>query len=97
MTKTLNTNLIFILTLMSGLLVLVSYVFQIGSLNQDIYSLANYEIKLSSLLENNKTLDINFSKVNSLSNIEDYLVKSNFIKPAHVKYIQILEGSVATK
>ena len=97
MTKTLNTNLIFVLTLISALLVLVSYIFQIGSLNRDIYSLANYERKLSSLLDNNKVLDISFSMVNSLSNIDDYLVKSNFIRPDYVKYIQILEGSVATK
>ena len=97
MTKILNINLIIALTVISGLFVLVYYIFQVGALSHNIYLFEDYERKLATLLENNKSLDINFSKMNSLSNIENYLAKSDFIKPGQVKYIQILEGSVVTK
>ncbi len=96
-TKLLNINLLFVLTIISGLFVMVYYLFQVGGLSQDIYLVEDYTIKLATLLENNKSLDINFSKMSSLSNIEDYLASRDFIKPSQVKYIQILEGSVVTK
>lgn len=96
-TKTLNINLLFVLTIISGLFVMIYYLFQVGGLSQDIYLLEDYKTKSATLLENNKSLDINFSKMSSLSNIENYLANRDFIKPSQVKYIQILEGSVATK
>ncbi|XOB46367.1 MAG: hypothetical protein ACKKMV_02865 [Candidatus Nealsonbacteria bacterium] len=98
-TKLLNINLLFILTIISGLFVMTYYLFQVGGLSQDIYLLEDYKIKLATLLENNKSLDINFSKMSSLSNIENYLANRDFVKPtqSQVKYIQILEGSVVTK
>ena len=97
MTKALSINLLFILTLILGLFILVNYIFQVGALSKDIYLLDDYQRKLANLLESNNSLDINFSKVNSLSNIEDYLLKGDFVKASNVKYIQILGGSVATK
>jgi hypothetical protein len=97
MTKALNINLVFTLTLILGLFILIHYVFQVGALSKDIYILEDCERKLSTLFENRNYLDINFSKVNSLSNIEDYLAKSNFVKATQVKYIQILGSSVVSK
>ena len=97
MTKALNINSLFVLSLILGLFVLINYIFQVGALSKDIYLLDNYQRKLTKLLENNNSLDINFSKVNSLSNIEDYLLKGNFVKANHVKYIQIIGSSVASK
>ena len=97
MTKALSINLLFILSLILGLFILIQYVFQVGALSKDIYLLDDYQRKLANLLENNNSLDINFSKVNSLSNIEDYLARTEFVKASHVKYIQILGGSVATR
>lgn len=97
MTKAISTNIIFILTVILGIFVLFWYILQVGALSQDIYFLYEYEMKLATLLEDNKSLDIDFSKMNSLSNIETYLARSDFIKPNYVKYIQLLEGSVAAK
>ena len=97
MTKALNINFLFVLTLILGLFILINYIFQVGALSKDIYLLNNYQRKLAILLEDNNSLDINFSKVNSLSNIEEYLAKGEFVKANQVKYIQILGGSVATK
>jgi cell division protein FtsB len=77
---------------------LIFYVFQVGTLTQKIYLKADYEKKLEKLSKENKVLEIEFSKLNSLANIENYLTGKNFVKakPNEVKYIQILEGSVVT-
>ena len=80
------------------LIILLSlYIFQVGSLTKDIYLIKDYERKLDNLSKGNETLEINFSKSNSLSNIEDFLSKENFVKSNKVKYIQILESSVVAK
>ena len=73
------------------------YIFQVGSLTKDIYLIKDYERKLDNLSKGNETLEINFSKSNSLSNIEGFLSKENFVKSNKVKYIQILESSVVAK
>lgn len=97
MTKTNNIKILrfpfFILTLFC----LVYYIFQVGALSQELYLIEDYENRLVMLLEKNKFLDINFSKMSSLSNIENYLMSRNFVKPSQVKYIQILESSVVSK
>ena len=82
----------FILIILLGL-----YIFQVGTLTQAIYLIKDYEKKLDSLSKENEILEINFSKSNSLSNIENFLSKENFVKSNKVKYIQILESSVLNK
>lgn len=86
-------NLIFILVL------LIFYVFQVNYLAQDIASIKEYEKKLSYLLDNTEKLEIDWAKSSSLVNIESYLQNHDFrkINPAQVKYIRILESSVAKK
>ena len=82
----------FILIILLGL-----YIFQVGTLTQAIYLIKDYEKKLDSLSKENEILEINFSKSNSLSNLENFLSKENFVKSNKVKYIQILESSVLNK
>ena len=86
-------NLIFLLVLS------IFYIFQIGALTQKIYLIKDYEKRLEKLSKENEVLEINLSKSNSLSNIENYLISENFVKARadQVKYIQILEGTVVTK
>ncbi len=86
---------IIILALITSLLVL--YVFQVNFLTREVYSVEAYENQLQTLTQENKTLEIDFSKVSSLSNIDDYLQNKNFVKVSNVKYIKILESQVATK
>lgn len=73
------------------------YIFQVGALSQEKYLIKDYEEKMNLLSKNNIFLDISFSKMNSLSNIENYLKDKNFVKTNGVKYIRILEGSVVAK
>jgi len=76
---------------------LVFYIFQVNTLAREAYLIKKYEKNLVQLSSEGETLKVDFSKVNSLSNLENYLQNGNFEKVTQVKYIQILEGSVAAK
>ena len=82
-------------TFISILALLVFYIFQVNTLTKETYLIQSCEEKLSQLSGENETLEVNFSKVNSLANIENYLQNQNFEKVSQVKYIHILESSVA--
>ncbi len=97
MSKAININLIFIFTVFFGVCVLVHYILQVGALSQDIFLLDDYERRLAALFDNNRNLDIDFSKMNSLSRVDGYLASRDFIKPVRVNYIRLLESSVAAK
>jgi len=86
-------NLIFLLVLS------IFYIFQIGALTQKIYLIKDCEKRLEKLSKENKILEINLSKLDSLNNIGNYLLNENFVKvnPNQVKYLQILESTVVTK
>lgn len=86
---------IIILALITSLLVL--YIFQVNFLTREVYFVQTYENQLKTLTQENKTLEIDFSKVSSLSNIDDYLQNKNFVKVSNVKYIKILESQVAAR
>jgi len=76
---------------------LVLYIFQVNSLTSENYLLKNQERKLTEIKKEKEILEINFSRANSLANIENYLQNQNFKKANQVKYIQILETSIVTK
>jgi len=74
---------------------LVFHILQVNALTRETYLVKNYEKKLEQLYSESETLKVDFSKVNSLSNVDNYLQDGNFEKVTQVKYIRILEGSVA--
>ncbi len=86
-----------IVILASIISLLVLYIFQVNFLTREVYSVKTYENQLQTLTQENKTLEIDFSKVSSLSNIDGYLQNKNFVKVSNVKYIKILESQVAAK
>ena len=74
---------------------LIFYILQVNFLTEEIYFLQSYEKKVNQLSGENETLKVNFSKLNSLTRIENYLSNQSFEKVSGVKYIRILESSVA--
>ncbi len=87
------------ITLISILVLLVFYVFQVNAFTEETYLIQSYEKKLSQLSEENESLEVNFSRFNSLANIENYLQNQNFkkVNQGQVRYIQIPGGSVAAR
>lgn len=88
---------VWLLVSLSVILLLAFYIFQVNSFTQERYSFRNYQRELAGLLAERENLEINFSKFNSLANIEDYLLNQNFEKASRVKYIQILENQVVKR
>ena len=70
-------------------------IFQVNSLIAEGYLIKNYEKQLNTLNTENKNLEIQFGKVNSLENLNTLVENLNFEKVDKVYYIKILEGQVA--
>lgn len=94
---TLNFKLVWFLILISIISLLVFYIFQVNSLTYESYLLKNQEKRLAELKKEKDVLEINFSRTHSLVNIENYFHNHNFEKAEKIKYIQILETSIAAK
>ena len=72
-------------------------VFQVNSLTSEGYLVKNYEKQLNTLTAENKNLEIQFGKINSLGNIDGLVQNLNFEKVDKIYYIRILGGQVAKK
>lgn len=83
------------LSLISIILLIVLYIFQVNSLTHQNYLFKKQENKLAELKKEKEDLEINFSQANSLANIENYFQNESFEKAEKVKYIQILGSAVA--
>ena len=91
----LSLKILWLLVLISIISLLVLYVFQVNSLTSENYLLKNQERKLTEMKKESETLKIDFAKANSLTNLESYFQNRDFEKANQVKYIQILETSIA--
>jgi len=76
---------------------LIFYIFQVNAMISENYLSKSYERKLNEIVKDSKNLEINFSQVNSLKNIETLAKDLNFEKVDKIHYIQVLEGQVVTK
>lgn len=83
-----------VLIFISIISLLVIYIFQVNSLTGESYLLKNQERKLTEIKKEKEILEISFSQVRSLANIENYFQNQNFKKANQVKYIQITESHV---
>ena len=91
MTKTIALSLRFFrtLSLISIIFLLVFYIFQVTGLAKDHYLLKESQSRLTNLTQAKEGLEIDFSKVKSLANLEGYLFNQDFEKAQKTKYIQI--------
>jgi len=69
--------------------ILIFHIIQSAELAKDRYILEEGRVKLANLIEEKGELEINFSKVQSMANLDAYLLGRNFEKDAKTKYIQI--------
>lgn len=56
----------------------------------------NYQKKLNNLINENKNLEVNLAQISYLENIQKKTKELNFEKTKTIKYIQILDNSLAT-
>ncbi len=76
---------------------LVACIFQINAYTKEVYLIQNYEKKLNQLTLENKILEVNFSEVNSLNNVGNYVQNNVFEKANKIDYIRLLEGTALAK
>lgn len=88
-------KIIWFLTCFNLILVFCFTIIQMSLYAQEVFLVKNYEKKITILKEENKKLEVEFSKLNSLSNLQEYL--KNFEKAKNVKYIKITGSSIAEK
>jgi hypothetical protein len=79
-----------------SLTLLVFYVLQVNSLTRGFYLVSNYQKQISQLGDENKNLQISFAENSFLDEAMAKVQALNFQKTTSVKYIQILDNSVAT-
>ena len=92
-----NLKMLSILGFILIVFLLGIYIFQVSSLISETYILQNYQKIVTQILEENKILEIDFAKTNSLSNITPKIEELGFEKINAVNYIQVVDNSVARK
>jgi hypothetical protein len=73
------------------------YIYQINSTIQKTYLLQGYDKTMSKLQEENRNLEINVAKSNSIGNLELLVQSLNYEKVDKIKYIKVLDGSMVKK
>jgi len=76
---------------------LISYIIQVNQLTKANFYVANYEKELASIIQENKNLEMDFSRANSLANLEFLLENLNYIEVNRIHYIQVLEETMVAK
>ncbi len=73
----------------------IFYIFEMNSLINGTYLIKNYQKQLDGVLAENKNLEVGFAKTGFMGTIKEKTQELNFEKVKEVKYIQILDASVA--
>jgi cell division protein FtsB len=71
--------------------------FRIGLLTKEVVLVDSMEKEITQLSKENQRLEDEALSLNSISNLDQFLENSNFVKGEKVKFIQILEGRVVAK
>lgn len=95
MQKLIILNRFWILLIILTLGFLVFYIFQLVLMSEAEFLVAGCEKETKEISESNKALEISFSQINSLKNINDLAERLNFKKVKNIHYIKVAETFVA--
>jgi hypothetical protein len=90
-----NLRYVLISGIFLSILLLGFYVFQITSVISAGYQIQDSQETANRFLQENKTLEINSARTNSLAEVSQKIQELGFEKMSRVYYIQMLESSVA--
>ncbi len=94
-TATLDWRIVCIFCILISFCSLLFYVWQVNDLTRGTYLVNNYEKELDQLTKEKSNLEISFAESSFLGGVNSKISQLNFQKTASVKYIQILDSSVA--
>jgi len=86
---------VYVMATLLSLLMLVFYIISMNNLIKGSYTIKNYNKEVQSLLTENRDLQTNFASVSFLALAQERATKFDFEKITGVKYIQILQSSLA--
>ena len=92
-----NWKVVFLLSFCGLFFSMIFYVSQVINVTNGSYLMKNYQKKMERLLQENKNLEINLAQISYLENIQKKTAELNFEKVQTLKYIQILDNSLAKK
>lgn len=86
-----------VLNIISILVLLVFYIFQVNAEVSERYLIQRHEARLVGISEENKNLEINSAHASSLDNIIGLLEGLNYEKTDKIHYIRVLGNQVVAK
>ncbi|MFH1462302.1 MAG: hypothetical protein ABIG08_01190 [bacterium] len=92
-----SLKLFWVCVFFTFLSLLVLSVVQLNAQTQENYLIFGQERKLIQLIEESKALEINFSQVNSLKEVRDYVQAQVFEKAEKIEYIRVLGSTALAK
>lgn len=72
-------------------------IFQLNARAKEVFLLDQYQSQLNDLTQENKVLEVSFSKTNSLDSIGDLALNQLFEKTEKIEYIRILDTTALAK
>jgi len=87
--------MVYIVGILLCLSFFVFYIFYVNQLTQGAYLIKNYNQKISQLSKESKAIEANFAETGFLDQIHDKVSELGFEKTSYVKYIEILDISLA--
>jgi len=76
---------------------LILHAYLVNQLTDGTYSVKNYESQLANLAKENRSLEVSFAETGFLGNVREKAMTMNFEKAHVIKYINIIDPSVAKK
>ena len=93
--NTLNLKLLWILAALIVFSLLAVSVYQLNAYTAEIYFIYDAEKKVTTLSQENKILEIDLAKANSLWSAGEYV--QNFEKTSKIEYIRVLENTALAR
>lgn len=90
-----NWKLVYMVSIVCCLSLLVFYILFVNQLTQGAYSIKNYQKEISSLSKENRVIEANFAETGFLDNVQSKVKELGFEKTAQIKYVDILDVSLA--
>lgn len=92
-----NLKIFLFFTLLLILSLFIVCIFQLNAYTKEVYQIQSYEKELNQLTQENKLLEISFSRASSLFNMSNFVQNQTFEKAGKIDYIRILESTALAK
>ncbi|MDD5144731.1 MAG: hypothetical protein PHW72_01250 [Candidatus Pacebacteria bacterium] len=86
-----------VLLFLAAFILFIFSIIHVNVYTGSLYSIQTFEDRINQLNEENRTLEINFTKANSLNNLTSYVQNQTFQKISNIKYVRVLESTALAK